>query len=150
MSNCRVQATGLRIDDVWAVLADPHRYAEWVVGAKEVQSADKAWPAAGAALQHVSGVGPVEVKDETVVLAADPPRRMVLRAHLQDLGTAEVTMQLDEQDGVVAITMTEQFIEGPPSVPVLDKLTDAPLHLRNDEALRRLVALAGGKVTNAE
>ena len=65
---------------VWAVLADPQCFDDWVVGAQDVRDADASWPAVGSKLHHSTGVGPLTVDDETAVEVAEPPTRLVLLA----------------------------------------------------------------------
>src|SRR5919202_5793034 len=70
---------------VWSVLADAGAYGEWVVGTKNVARADAEWPEPGSALEYELGIGPISVGDHTVVVEAEPPRRLILRAELQRL-----------------------------------------------------------------
>ena len=44
---------------VFAVLADPRCYPEWVVGSKEIRAADPGFPAPGTRFHHTVGVGPL-------------------------------------------------------------------------------------------
>jgi len=81
-------------DQVWAVLADPLRYAEWVVGAQEVRCFDGEWPEPGARFHHRVGLGPVHIHDDTWVLESTPPRRLVLRARVRPFGHARVALEL--------------------------------------------------------
>jgi uncharacterized protein YndB with AHSA1/START domain len=122
---------------VFAVLADPKSYADWVVGSHSVGDADPDWPAVGSRFQHRVGAGPLTLKDHTEVLEVDPPHRIVLRARARPLGTAKVEMVLKPSNGGTHVTMTE--VAGDPlSRLAINPLTDPLVHHRNRESLRRL------------
>jgi uncharacterized protein YndB with AHSA1/START domain len=126
---------------VFAVLADPSSYAYWVVGSDAVRDADATWPAPGAKLHHRVGVGPFKLNDNTEVLEADPPRRLVLQARARPLGTARVVLELEADGGGTRVTMVEE--PGDRFSRLLhNPLADRLLAWRNDEALRRLGELA--------
>ncbi len=140
-------ATSLRVDRspeaVFAVLADPWRFAHWVVGAQRIRDVDREWPAVGSRFHHRVGFGPFTLDDSTVLEEIDPPRRMVLRARARPTGIARVTLDLvATRDGGTEIHMEEHPTSGParyiPGV-VLDGLITA----RNRKSLRRLAELAG-------
>ena len=122
---------------VFAVLADPESYADWVVGSHSIRDADPDWPAVGSRFHHRVGVGPLTVKDHTEVLEVDPPHRLVLRARARPLGTAKIELVLEPRDGGTHVTMTE--VAGDPlSKLAINPLTDPLVHRRNVESLRRL------------
>src|SRR6476619_5326627 len=127
---------------VWGVLAQPERYDERVVGAQEVRDADETWPAAGYALHHRTGVGPLTVDDETRVVEADPPRRLVLRAKAKSLGEFEVEIELEEGTArKTTVRIHERAVEGA-AAPVPG--SDTAIKARNTISLRRLKELAEG------
>lgn len=73
-----------RPEDVFAVLADPWTYPDWLVGAQEIRAVDAGWPRPGSAFHH--SVGPTEgatVDDISEVIAVDPPRSLRLRVHVR-------------------------------------------------------------------
>ncbi len=124
---------------VWAVLADAHRYADWVVGAKEVRDADETWPSPGSKLHHTTGVGPLTLDDETSVIEADAPRRLVLCAKLRPVGEFGVTLTLLPRAGGTQVTMEEEPVAGLVRVvPGTGLAADG----RNVFSLRRLKELA--------
>jgi uncharacterized protein YndB with AHSA1/START domain len=126
-------------DQVWAVLADPMRYAEWVVGAQEVRGFDGEWPARGARFHHTVGFGPIHIHDNTSVLESTPAHRLVLRARARPFGHARVELNLTTSEGGTLVEMTEE-----PTSPVARfarKALDPLIHSRNVEALRRLERL---------
>jgi uncharacterized protein YndB with AHSA1/START domain len=140
-----VSVTTVHVDQppeaLFAVLADPWRYAEWVVGAKKVRDVDAHWPQPGSRFHHRVGVGPLTIDDSTVVEEIEPPRRMVLRARARPAGVARVTIELTPAGAGTEVTMTEVPIAGPArwlDNPILEAAVD----LRNRRSLRRLAELA--------
>jgi hypothetical protein len=127
-------------EDVWAVLADPPTYGEWVVGSSEVLEWDPAWPAAGTRFQHRVGFKPFTISDHTEVIESDAPSHLELRAKARPFGVAKVTLDLQPHPDGTLVTMIEDP-DGP-----WHFLFPPPLHLlmraRNAEALRRLEGLA--------
>jgi uncharacterized protein YndB with AHSA1/START domain len=135
-TNCREMPAAL--EQVWAVLADPKRYREWVVGAKEVRSSDGHWPAKGARFHHTVGIWPLHLRDQTSVLVSDRPHRLVLEAKVRPIGFARIELGLSPSaGGGTRVRMTEE-----PSAPfiarVARRLFDPVIYVRNGEALRRL------------
>lgn len=129
------------IERVFAVLADPYRYHEWVVGAKEIRDADAGWPAPGSIFHHSIGEGPLTLKDNTQCLEVDAPTRIVLEARARPLGRARVDIRLEQVDGGTQVVMEEEATS-PPLMKLLNPVFDPLVHLRNVESLRRLTAAA--------
>lgn len=124
-------------DQIWAVLADPYTYERWVVGAKDIRTADGTWPEQGSTLQHTSGLGPLNLKDNTKVIESDPLRRLVLEARGRPLGIARIEIELKPQGSSTVVTMTEYAVR-PELAKRLNPVLNPFLHSRNSEALRRL------------
>ncbi len=125
------------VEDVFAVLLDAEGYQDWVVGAKNIRAVDADWPQRGSAFHHQVGVGPLNLKDSTMVLAIDRPRYLLLQARALPAGVAHVSFKLAPRDGGTHLTMEEHVVSGPAARfpnPLLDGMT----HLRNMETLRRL------------
>jgi hypothetical protein len=81
------------------------------------------------------------IHDTTSVLESDPPRRLVLEARARPLVIARVDIRFEPEDGGTLVVLDETATGGlvgalPPAV------TDAPIHLRNHETVRRLKRLA--------
>jgi uncharacterized protein YndB with AHSA1/START domain len=128
-------------DRVFEVLADPLRYAEWVVGAANVRAADDGWPAPGSRLHHSTGLGPLSIDDSTEVVACDRPRRLELLAHLGPLGSFSVEIVLEPVgDAATRIVMREAPVEGVSKLA--GPLGDAAGRVRNTLSLGRLKTLA--------
>jgi uncharacterized protein YndB with AHSA1/START domain len=124
------------------VLSDPRSFAYWVVGSKQVRTADPDWPAPGSRFHHTTALG---IKDHTVVEEIDPHRRLRLRARMRPLGTAFVTIHMQPQNGGSRLRIEE----GPADLvsrlvfnPVFDRL----LRSRNEISIERLKDLAEGRV----
>jgi uncharacterized protein YndB with AHSA1/START domain len=130
---------------IFAVLADPSSYAQWVVGSDRIRDADVNWPAPGSRFHHRVGCGPLKVNDHTEVLAVHPPDRLELRAKARPLGTARVSLRLERRGGGTLVTMVED--PGDPLTRlVFNPLTHLLVRGRNAESLRRLEELALGAV----
>ena len=124
-------------ESVFEVLLDARSYPEWIVGCQEIRDVEESWPAPGTHFHHRVGVGPLTVDDSTMLVSVDPPRRLVLEAHVGPVGTAEVIFEVSPEKGGSQVKITEQPVSGPAATmqnPVQDNL----LGFRNVETLRRL------------
>jgi uncharacterized protein YndB with AHSA1/START domain len=128
-------------DEVFAALANPANYGDWVVGSDTVRDADVQWPKVGSRFHHRVGVGLLKVNDHTEVLEVNPPYRLVMHARARPLGTAKVAMQLIQRDGGTYVTMTETAGDRLSQL-MLNRLTDPLIRVRNGESLRRLKRIA--------
>jgi uncharacterized protein YndB with AHSA1/START domain len=122
---------------VWQVLSDPRRYAEWVVGTREIKQADEGWPDVDARLRYVLGFGPVTFDDECVVRVCEPERRLELEAMAKPFGSARIAIELVPWAADTVVVVDEHplrglgaALEGPPS--------ELFLHLRNRRMLGNL------------
>jgi hypothetical protein len=130
--------------DVWSVLADGWSFATWVVGACRIRSVDPDWPAPGASVHHSFGLWPLVVNDDTLVLAAQQDRELVLRAKGWPVGEATVRITLTPDGAGTVLTLQEDATAGP------GRLLPRPVRQlgllpRNRESLRRLGFLAEGR-----
>jgi uncharacterized protein YndB with AHSA1/START domain len=124
-------------EQVWAVLADPEKYCEWVVGAKEVRDSEGGWPAKGARFHHTVGVWPFHIRDQTSVVESDRPNRLVLQAKVRPIGFARIELELSPSALGTRVAMTE--VPSAPSIArMARRLFDPVIFVRNGEALRRL------------
>lgn len=123
--------------EIMAVLLDPSRYANWVVGAKHVRRIDADWPAVDSAFHHTVGVGPLTTQDRTVVRERSDTR-LVLDANAWPFGRATVDLTLlPEAGGGTRVVMVETPTAGPAAL-LPEPLADATIHPRNDLSLARL------------
>jgi len=126
---------------VFAVLADPYPYADWVVGAHRIRDADPGWPGLGTKLYHQVGRPPLGTRDFTRVIGVDPPHRLVLDAVARPFGMARVCLELRARDGGTLVTFYEDpagWVKPLRFLPPVQLLT----RIRNAESLRRLERLA--------
>lgn len=128
-------------EQVFDILMDARTYAEWVVGAKEIRDVDPSWPEPGSEFHHKVGVGPLEIKDSTTMVAHERPSFVKLEVHAGPVGSGIVEMRLkDCGDGATTVEMVEYPIGGP--AEILDgPVEDAAIKARNAESLRRLKTL---------
>ncbi len=132
-------------DAVWQVLSDGWLYPLWVVGATRMRDVDADWPAPGSRIHHSAGVWPLIVNDETTVEAAEPPRRMQLRAKGWPLGEADVFIEIEPAGEETVVRIREDAASGPGRlVPGL--VRKPMIAWRNSESLRRLAFLCEGRV----
>ncbi len=140
IETCRT--IGTSPDRIFAVLADGWSYASWVVGAAHIRDVDGDWPAVGARVHHRIGPWPLQIDDQTRVVAMEPDRVLELDAKLWPVGTARVRMALEPiGPGTTRVRMGEVLDSG--IGRLLPKAVQALLlRPRNAEALRRLDDLA--------
>ena len=131
---------------VFAVLADGWLYSNWVVGSSHMRAVEANWPAVGSRLHHATGLWPLVTRDESVVDAVEPDRRLELTVKGRPFGEARVVIELAAVGSNCSVTMTETPIAGPGKW-AHNPLSDAVLLRRNIEALARLAALAERRTT---
>lgn len=133
-------------EHVFAVLADGWSFAGWVVGASHIRAVDDGWPSEGTRIHHSVGPWPAAIEDVTTVTAVRLNSSMTLDARLWPVGAARVEISLrPAPGGGTHIVMAEEVVRGP------GRLMPGPLQTlllkpRNDESLRRLEAIAVGRV----
>jgi uncharacterized protein YndB with AHSA1/START domain len=124
-------------EEIFAVLSDGYVYDEWVVGSKRIRAVDPDFPAPGSQFHHTIGAGPVDIKDSSKVLEADPPKRLVLSVRFRPAGTATVELTLEPRDnGKTRVVMKETPESG--AVRALALVTSLMLLVRNELSLWRL------------
>jgi NAD(P)-dependent dehydrogenase (short-subunit alcohol dehydrogenase family)/uncharacterized protein YndB with AHSA1/START domain len=131
-------------EEVFAVLADPECYPEWVVGAAGLRDADAEFPAVGSRFHHKVGSWPVGLKDHTEVMEVEPPHRLVLKAKARPLGTATIAIDLEKSAGGTELAMEEVPGDRLTSLVAGNPVADQALRVRNAEALSRLKRLVEG------
>ncbi|MCU1452594.1 MAG: hypothetical protein JWN46_740 [Acidimicrobiales bacterium] len=131
------------IDDVFAVIADPTTYPEWLVGARAIRAIDEGWPRPGTKFHHRVGlVGPITVDDHTESLEVDPPRHLALEARFRPFGRARVEFSLREMTPANGCTRTRidmtELLVGP--FAVANPVAMPAIAARNRASLNALVA----------
>lgn len=122
---------------VFAVIADPRTYPDWLVGAAKIRSVDHHWPSPGAKFHHVVGVRPFALADSTEVVDVEPDRRLQLRVRSRPALVADVTFEITGDDERSTITMREEPA-GRPFSNLARPVFDPMIHLRNQRSLARL------------
>ena len=124
-------------EQVWALLADGHSYAEWVVGTKEICEVDRDWPRVGSSIAFTVGAGPLTFSDRTTVRLVEPERHLELEARAKWLGTARIAFDIRPWGEHTLVTIDEHPLRGP-SARLHNALFEVALRLRNRLMLRRL------------
>lgn len=127
---------------IFAVLADGWSYSDWVVGTAHIRDVDPGWPSPGTRIHHQGAVWPLSIKDTTVAVLSEPPYELLIRPRVWPLGEFTVWVTLTPlSERQTKVILREGFAAG--KVRQLStKLNDVLLHVRNEEALRRLEDLA--------
>jgi uncharacterized protein YndB with AHSA1/START domain len=128
-------------ESVFDVLSDAGSYHHWVVGSSKIRAADDGWPEPGSEFRHVQGFFGVGLSDTTAVVAAEPPRTLVLEARIRPFAVNKVELRLFPSGRGTMVVMVE-YPTGGLAAKVMNPLVDLSLKLRNVESLRRLRKLA--------
>lgn len=126
---------------VWATLADPMRYPDWVVGVADSVPGRGDWPATGSDLTYHVVLGPWKGSGRTVVRRAEEPHILELEADSGPLGTARIALEIrpwGEKDSIVVID--EHPLRGAAGA-LHNVVIDAALQLRHRSMLKRLADL---------
>lgn len=123
--------------DVFAVLADPQTYPDWLIGASEIRDVDNNWPSPGAKFHHLVGIKPFVLPDSTEVIDVEPNRHLKLRVRTRPFVVADVTFELVGNDDRCVITFTEEPAFRPLG-DLVQPFVDPLLHARNHRTLVRL------------
>ncbi|UOZ03781.1 MULTISPECIES: SRPBCC family protein [unclassified Amycolatopsis] len=131
---------------VFAVLADGWSYGGWVVGSSHIRAVDAGWPAVGSRIHHSVGSWPLQLQDETTVVAVETGVSLSLEAKAWPTGAAAVGLTLVPHDGGTRtlVRMTEHVVRGPAKV-LPEAVQGLLLRPRNAESLARLGDLAVGR-----
>jgi hypothetical protein len=124
-------------DEVFAVLLDARAYAGWVVGARRIRGVDASWPDPGSSFHHALGAGPLELKDDTKVLAVDAPRSLCLEARFRPAGRARIELTVEPAAPGSRIRLREQPVGGP-ATALRGRIGDRLIGARNVVSLHRL------------
>jgi uncharacterized protein YndB with AHSA1/START domain len=136
---------------VFAVLADGWSYGGWVVGSSHIRDVDDGWPAAGSRIHHSVGLWPLQIQDETKVVAVETGRSLSLEAKAWPSGVAAVGITLVPHNGGsrTLVRMTEHVVRGPGKV-LPAAVQGLLLRPRNTESLARLADMAVGRRTRVQ
>lgn len=126
---------------VWAVLSDGHRYADWVHGTKEIRDVEHGWPAEGTSIHFTAGVGPFTFDEKTTSRHNAPEQALELEAHAWPAGSARIGIRISPTREGSIITMNEHPLRGPARW-LHNPLTAVGFRLRVTLMLKDLARLA--------
>ncbi|GGV99068.1 polyketide cyclase [Streptomyces narbonensis] len=115
---------------VWAVLADPLRYGEWVVGPSRSTPLDDSWPSPGARLRYAIRLGPWSAEGVTTVRHTETERELELEASFKPLGTARILLQLRPWGAETLVICDEHPLRGLGGT-LQNPVSEAALQLRH-------------------
>ncbi|MBJ7905615.1 SRPBCC family protein [Streptomyces sp. NPDC003656] len=122
--------------DVWSVLADPYRYADWVVGTAETAPREGDWPELGSSLSYTIPLGPRVAEGYTVVRRFDPPQYLELEAR-SGIGSARIAFEIRPWGENTLVIVDEHPLSGLGN-RLHNTLLDAVIQLRHRGMLARL------------
>ncbi|MFD9523591.1 SRPBCC family protein [Streptomyces sp. NPDC059979] len=125
---------------VWAVLSDPTRYGEWVVGPSESTPLDAAWPEVGSRLRYTVRIGPWSTDGVTTVRHREPGKELELEASFRSLGTARIFLQLRPWGEETLVVCDEHPLRGI-GATLHNSATETLLQLRHRGMLARLARI---------
>ncbi|MEV0414300.1 SRPBCC family protein [Streptomyces sp. NPDC050448] len=126
--------------DVWAVLAEPRLYGEWVVGPSASRPQDEIWPQNGARIAYTVRFGPWTGSGTTTVRAVEPLKTLELEADSGRLGTARIAIELKSWGAHTLVVLDEHPLRGT-GATLHNTALDALLQLRHRKMLTRLSEL---------
>ncbi|MFB7172068.1 SRPBCC family protein [Streptomyces sp. NPDC056254] len=124
-------------DQVWSVLADASRYADWVVGTSDSRPADGLWPALGSSLEYTVRLGPWTASGTTVVRRVRAPEALELEVHSGPLGTARVAIEIRSWGEEALVIIDEHPLRGL-GAALHNAALEALLQLRHRQMLATL------------
>ncbi|MFF4449769.1 SRPBCC family protein [Streptomyces sp. NPDC001502] len=125
---------------VWAVLADPTLYGEWVVGPSESTPLDQLWPEVGSRLRYTVRLGPWSTEGVTTVRHRETGRELELEASFKALGTARIFLQLRPWGAETLVVCDEHPLRGIGGT-LHNPVSEAALQLRHRGMLARLAGV---------
>lgn len=127
-------------EQVWTFLSRGDRYAEWVVGTREIRAVDDDWPAIGSSIHFTVGLGPLVIEDRTTVRNAEPMRMLEMEVHAGRIGTARLLFEIRPWGEHTVVVLDEHPLSGP-GAHFHNMLVDLALRFRNRRMLDKLAEL---------
>ncbi|MFD3537473.1 SRPBCC family protein [Streptomyces sp. NPDC058664] len=122
---------------VWDVLADGSRYADWVVGTSDSHVTRGRWPELGSALEYTVRIGPWTASGTTVVRRINAPDELQLEVDSGPVGTARVSIEVLSWGQECLVIVDEHPLRGIGGA-LHNVAVDALIQLRHRDMLRRL------------
>ncbi|WP_411104924.1 SRPBCC family protein [Streptomyces sp. cmx-4-9] len=132
---------------VWTVLADSSRYADWVVGTSDSRALRGQWPELGSALEYTVRIGPWSVTGTTVVRRTEAPTELELEVDSGPLGTARVAIEVRPWGEGALVKIDEHPLRGIGGT-LHNAAVDALIQLRHRSMLARLANVVEEYVTS--
>lgn len=133
-------------ETVFAMLSDPRALSFFVLGTKTVRRFDARWPEVGTELHYTVGLGPLQVRDRTVVTECEPPLVLTMQPHLGPFITAEARFELRPDGSSTVVTLDERVIGG--ALMAAAPLLNRALTLRNQLDMARFTNLVELRYAN--
>ncbi|MET9559506.1 MULTISPECIES: SRPBCC family protein [Streptomyces] len=133
--------------EVWAVLADGTRYADWVVGTASSYPVRGQWPQVHSAIGYEVRVGLWTVGNESVVRACVEERELELEAIAGPLGTARIAIELRPWGEYTLVIIDEHPLQGVGGV-LHNAAAEGLIQLRHRAMLKRLADVCEGDAQN--
>ncbi|MGW6862003.1 SRPBCC family protein [Streptomyces xanthophaeus] len=122
---------------VWAVLADPALYGQWVMGPSESAPLDQLWPEVGSRLRYTVRAGPWSTEGVTTVRHREVGKELELEASFKALGTARIFLQLRPWGEETLVVCDEHPLRGLGG-SLHNSVIEAALQFRHRGMLARL------------
>ncbi|WP_328492103.1 SRPBCC family protein [Streptomyces sp. NBC_00414] len=123
--------------EVWAVLADGTRYADWVVGTASSYPVRGQWPQVDSAIGYEVRAGFWTLRNESVVRACVEGRELELEAIAGPLGTARIAIELRPWGEYTLVIIDEHPLQGAGGV-MHNVAVEGLIQLRHRAMLKRL------------
>ncbi|MFE4669749.1 SRPBCC family protein [Streptomyces sp. NPDC056716] len=130
-------------EDVWEVLSDVERYGDWVVGTSRAEADEGQWPELGASLRYEIRIGPLTLRNRTVVRRSEPATVLELEADSGPLGTARIAIELRPWGEHTLLIFDEHPLRGAGGA-LHNSLVEVAQQVRNRAMLGRLARLCEG------
>ncbi|MFB8381173.1 SRPBCC family protein [Streptomyces rubiginosohelvolus] len=125
------------VADVWAVLADPTRYGDWVVGTSKSSPEAGSWPEVDAAITYTVRLGRWSAQGRTTVRRCEAPNVLELEAESGWLGTARIALKVRPWGRNTLVIIDEHPLRGP-AAKLHNTAIDAFVQVRHRSMLARL------------
>ncbi|MFI8092213.1 SRPBCC family protein [Streptomyces sp. NPDC086080] len=134
---------------VWAVLEDGTRYADWVVGTSSSEPVRGHWPRVGSAIGYEVRLGPVGLRNETVVRRCEPGEVLELEAKAGPLGTARIAIEVRPWGDHCLVKVDEHPLRGAGGT-LHNVAVEALIQIRHRAMLARLASLCEAEAAEEE
>ncbi|MGI8433309.1 MAG: SRPBCC family protein [Nocardioidaceae bacterium] len=126
---------------VWDVLCDGYRYADWVMGTKEIRAVDDGFPTVGTAIHFTAGVGPITYRNKTTVRSSVEMQCLELEAHGWPAGSVRIVLTIEPSGEGCNLTFDEHPLRGPARW-LHNPVTNVVFNARTSMILGNLIKLA--------